>query len=236
MIQPSFADSGTGVQLAFAVVSAYVKQLRTGQGELIELSMQEAVTFFMKTAGLAAWGEQPQPRMGNRRGAPSGVYQCGGGGPNDYIFLFTATSRQWDMYCMAIGKPEMADDPRYATPVARQENAEELYALTSEWCMARTKYEAMHEMASAGVPCSAVLDTLDLFQDPHLVERKLIHTIPHKTAGDIRVFRNPVLAPESNAPLAAAPLLGEHTEEVIAGDLGLDARQLAQLRESGAFG
>jgi formyl-CoA transferase len=236
MIQPSFADSGTGVQMAFAIVSAYVKKLRTGEGEQIELSMQEAVTFFMKTAGLAAWGEEPQLRMGNRRGAPSGIYQCKGGGPNDYIFLFTATSRQWDMYCMAIGQPELADDPRYANPAARMENAEDLYTLTAEWCMERTKYEAMHEMAGAGVPCSAILDTLDLFRDPHLVERQMIHTVEHRSAGPIRVFRNPVLAPGSQAALEPAPLLGEHTEAVLAADLGLSDRDIAALRESGAIG
>jgi formyl-CoA transferase len=174
--------------------------------------------------------------MGNRRGAPSGIYQCKGGGPNDYLFLFTATSRQWDTYCAAIGRPELADDPRYANPIARQENGEELYAITAEWCLERTKYEAMHELASAGVPCSAILDTLDLFQDPHLCERQMIHTVEHASAGPIRVFRNPVLAPESQAPLRAAPLLGEHTEAVLAADLGLDGQQLAALRESGAIG
>lgn len=236
MIQPSFADSGTGIQMAFAIVSAYVKKLRTGEGEQLELSMQEAVTFFMKTAGLADWGGAPQQRMGNRRGAPSGIYKCKGGGPNDYIFLFTATSRQWDVFCAAIGQPELADDPRYASVQARQENAEDLYRLTEEWCLQRTKYEAMHELAGAGVPCSAILDTRDLFEDPHLKERQLVHTVEHKTAGPIRIFRNPVLAPSSQAPLQAAPLLGEHTAEVLAHDLGLDAARLAALRESGAIG
>ncbi len=235
-IQPSFADSGSGVQTAFAIVSAYVKKVRTGEGELIETAMQEAVTFFMKTAGLAAWGQEAQPRMGNRRGVPSGIYRCKGEGMNEYVTIFVATARQWDTFCVAIDRPELATDPRYETVQARMENAEELYELVAEWCLQRTKYEVMHHIAGAGVPCSAVLDTLDLFNDPHLKERKLVHTLQHKTAGEIKVFRNPVLMPNSQAPLQPAPLLGEHTDEVLASDLGFDTAKLAALRESGALG
>lgn len=233
MVQPSFADSGTGIQTAYAILASYIRMLRTGEGELIETSMQEAVTFFMKTAGLAAWGEAPQERIGNRRGAPSGIYQCKGGGPNDYVFIFTATSTQWDTYCAVVGHPELCDDERFATATARAQNGQLLYDLTGKWCMERTKYEAMHEMAGAGVPCSAVFDTLDLFRDPHLVERKLIHTVEHTTAGPVKVFRNPVLMPESQAPLKAAPTLGQHTDEVLASDLGFGAADLAALRDAG---
>ena len=236
MIQPSFADSGTGIQAAFATVAAYVKKLRTGEGELIEASMQEAVTYFMKTTGLAAWGKEAQVRIGNRRGAPSGIYQCKGGGPNDYVFIFTVTVRQWDTFCIVIGRPELAGDERYATAIARAANAQELYDLTTAWCSERTKYEAMHEMAGAGVPCSAILDSLDLWTDPHLVERGLVQTVQHPAAGEVRIFRNPVLMPDSQAPLAPSPLLGEHTAEVLAVDLGLSEGQIAKLREAGVVG
>jgi len=198
--------------------------------------MQEAITFFMKTAGLAQWGQEPQARIGNRRGAPSGIYQCKGGGPNDYVFVFTATSRQWDTFCAAIDRPELAADEKFATPTARVENAEELYVVTGDWCLARTKYEVMHELAGAGVPCSAVLDTVDLFRDPHLVARGLIQTVEHPTAGAVQLMRNPVLMPGSQAPMRAAPLLGADTSAVLAADLGLDAATLASLRESGAIG
>ena len=128
MVQPSFADSGTGLHVALAIVAAYVKRLRTGAGELIEASMQEVVTFFMKTAGLAAWGEEAQPRLGNRRGPPSGIYRCLGDGPNDYVFIFTATSRQWDVFCAAIGAPELTLDERFATPAAHGERRGTLLA------------------------------------------------------------------------------------------------------------
>lgn len=235
MVQPSFADSGTGLQTAYAILASYIRMLRTGEGELIEASMQEAVTFFMKTAGLGDWGEEPQERIGNRRGAPSGVYRCKGDGPNDYVFIFTATTQQWDTFCAAIGRPDLAGDERFATAGARAQNGQYLFDVTAEWCLQRTKYEVMHEVAGAGVPCSAVFDTLDLFTDPHLVERRLIQTVQHASAGPVKVFRNPVLMPESQAPLSAAPLLGQHTAEVLASDLGLQSPAIEALREAGVI-
>ncbi|HZQ36549.1 MAG TPA: CoA transferase, partial [Dehalococcoidia bacterium] len=93
--------------------------------------------------------------------------------------------------------------------------------------------EAMRELGEAGVPCSAVLDTLDLFTDPHLVERGLVQTIPHPTAGDVRVMGSPLRLSASNVPLRAAPLHGEHTTEVLAADLGLDAAAIASLQQRG---
>jgi formyl-CoA transferase len=201
MVQPTIGDSGTGIQMAFAILAAYVKKLRTGEGEQIEASMQEAVTFFMKTTGLVAWGEQPQQRLGNRRGAPSGIYRSKGDGPNDHVFVYCSTSTQFDTFCVAISRPELAADERFLTPALRTENAEALYAITAEWCLERTKYEAMHELAGHGVPCSAVLDTLDLFTDPHLTERGLVQTVEHPVDGPRKLFRNPVLMPQSQAPL-----------------------------------
>jgi formyl-CoA transferase len=236
MVQASFADSGTGLHTALAMVAAYVKKLRTGEGEYIEASMQEAVTFFMKTAGLATWGTAAQARLGNRRGAPSGIYRCKGEEPNDYIFLVTVTSRQWDTLCAAIGQPELASDERFASPVDRMANDEELRAIVGEWCAARTKYEAMHELAVAGVPCSAVLDTLDLHTDPHLVARGLVRTVEHPAAGPVRLMRNPVLAEGSLVPLTAAPMLGADTAHVLRSYLGLDDGEIERLGAAGVVG
>jgi formyl-CoA transferase len=84
---PTIGDSGTGVQAGMAVLAAYVQRLRTGEGQRIELSMQEAVTYFMRTriAFAGDWGRQAVPRLGNLMGAaPTGLYPCAGGGPNDY--------------------------------------------------------------------------------------------------------------------------------------------------------
>jgi formyl-CoA transferase len=230
---PTIGDSGTGIQMALAITAAYVQKQRTGEGQLIEISMQEAVTMFMRTLGLQTWGKAPGQRTGTRLGMPSDIYPCAPGGPNDYIFLMVVTTRMWDTLCAAIGRPDLVTDPRFETGPARIEHADELHAEIAQWTRQRTKYEAMRELAEAGVPCSAVLDTLDLFTDPHLVERGLVQTIPHPTAGEVKVMGSPLRMSASNVPLRAAPLHGEHTAEVLATDLGLDSAAIAALQERG---
>ena len=233
---PTVGDSGSGVQLALAITAAYVQRQRTGEGQFIELSMQEAVTLFMRTHGLQRWGEAPAPRVGSRRGAPTDVYPCKPGGPNDYLFIMTVTTRMWDTLCAVIGRPELVSDPRFETGPARQENGDALYEEIARWTRERTKYEAMRELAEAGVPCSAVLDTQELFTDPHLVERGLIQTVEHPTAGPVQLMRQPVRMSGSEVPLVAAPLLGQHTDAVLQADLCLDAEEIAALRERGVIG
>jgi formyl-CoA transferase len=222
--------------MALAITAAYVQKQRTGEGQLIELSMQEAVTMFMRTLGLQTWGKAPGQRTGNRLGPPSDVYPCAPGGPNDYLFIMVVTTRMWDTLCAAIGRPELVNDPRFETGPARIEHGDELHAEIAQWTRQRTKHQAMRELGEAGVPCSAVMDTLDLFTDPHLVERGLVQTIPHPTAGDVRVMGSPLRLSASQVPLVAAPLLGEHTATVLAQDLDLDAAAVARLQERGVVG
>lgn len=235
VVGPTIGDTGTGIQMALAITSAYVQKLRTGKGQFIEISMQEAVTMFMRTLGLAEWGTAPQPRTGNRRGMPTAVYPCAGGGPNDYLFIMVVTSRMWDTLCAAIGQPELASDPKFETGVARVENAEELFEIIASWTRQYSKHEAMRILGESGVPCSAVMDTLDLFTDPHLTERGLIHTVDHETAGPRTVMGSPLRMSESKVEVRAAPTLGKHTREVLTADLGVDDSTLQALREKGAI-
>ena len=99
---PTMGDSGTGMQAGMAILAAYIQRLRTGRGQRIEISMQEAMTYYMRTriALLADWGKQAAPRIGNRMGGrPTDLYPCRGGGPNDYVYVITVTARHWDCTC-----------------------------------------------------------------------------------------------------------------------------------------
>jgi formyl-CoA transferase len=232
---PTIGDSGTGMQMALAITAAYVQKQRTGEGQMIEISMQEAVTMFMRTLGLAQWGTGAQPRTGNRRGAPTDVYPCKGGGPNDHVFIMVVTTRMWDTLCAAIDRPELVADPRFETGMARQQHGDELWEEIAKWTRQRTKYEAMKELGDAGVPCSAVLDTFDLFNDPHLKERGLIQVVEHETGGPRQIMRNPIRMPGSDIPLQAAPVLGKHTAEVLGADLGLAPDDLERLHSAGVI-
>lgn len=229
---PTLADSGTGVQLALAITAAYVQKLRTGEGQHIELSMQEAVTYYMRTnvANGSDWGQRAAPRSGNGIAAVVNLYPCKPFGPNDYVYIMLITRPMWGVFCKAIGRSELADDPRFATGKARRENSEALFEIITVWTSARTKAEAMRVLGEAGLPCSATLDTRDLFTDPHLLERDFVTSVDHATLGTVPLLGWPARLSKSQVPIVAAPLLGEHSESVIAEDLGLDATQIAELR------
>ncbi len=234
---PSIGDSGAGLQLALAITAAYVQQQRTGQGQCIELSMQEAVTYFMRTwvALNSDWGAKAAPRTNSWSGAPSDLYPTKPLGPNDYVYIMAVTTAMWDTLCAIIDRPDLVTDPRFATDAGRLENREALHAEISQWTRRRTKYEAMRHLAEVGVPCSAVLDTHDLWTDPHLQARDFIQPVQHPTLGELEFMRNPIRMPGAEGPLQTAPLLGQHTDAVLQADLNLTEAELASLRESGAI-
>jgi len=228
-------DSGTGVQLALAITAAYVQQQRTGKGQLIEISMQEAVTLYMRTQGLRSWGTAPGVRTGTRRGsATTDVYPCLGGGPNDYIFIMCVTSNQWDALCTAIDRLDLTADPRFEDAASRVANSDDLFKEICQWSVQHQKYDAMNILASHGVPCSAVLDTQELFTDPHLVSRGFIKTIEHPT-GQYQVMDCPMKLSESPVEHRAAPELGANTSDVLMADLGLDEAKVAEYLAAGVL-
>ncbi len=232
------ADSGSGLTMALSITAAYVQRQRTGAGQMIELSMQEAVTYFMRSriATHADWGKSVAPRMGNHFSATIDMFPCAPGGPNDWAQMMVVTSKHWDTLCAAIGQPELVVDPRFETDALREENSEALSEIIRAWTSVRTKWEVMETLGGAGVPCSAVLDTVDLFQNEHLRQRGFIHTLDHPVHGEIQLLGWAPQMSESRVELHAAPLLGEHSDEVLAADLGLDDVRLAALRESGVVG
>ncbi len=232
---PTVGDAGTGVQLALAITSAYVQKQRTGEGQLIEISMQEAMTYFMRTqiANGAEWGEAVAQRSGNGPVAFVNLYPCKGGGPNDYAYIMCTTSRMWDTLCIAIGRPELADDPRFATGEQRRDNSPELQKILEAWTTQRTKWEVMKVLGEAGVPCSANFDTYDLFHDSHLTERGFVHTLQHPTQGEIKLLGWAPRMSKSDVPIERAPLMGGHSDEVLKGDLEVTDDQIAELREAG---
>lgn len=229
------ADSGTGVQMALAITAAYVQKQRTGQGQLIEISMQEAMIYYMRTAisMTASWGEVPASRNGNGSNAMINVYPCTPFGPNDYISVVAVTPRMWEDLCKAIGREDLLTDPRFSTRENHMKNADLLVSAVTDWTKQHTKGQAMKILAEAGVPVSATLDTHDLFTDPHLRERGFIHTVEHKEHGKIPLLGWAPRMSESQVPIQAAPLLGEHTDEILQKHLGLTEDQINALHEDG---
>ncbi len=232
---PTIGDSGSGVQLALAITAAYVHKLRTGEGQLIELSMQEAVTYYMRTmiAIGSNWGQKAAQRRGNGLDPTINLYPCQPFGPNDYVYLMAITVPMWEALCRTIEREELIDDERFATPADRRENRDAMMEEISAWTRRRTKHEAMRELNEAGVPASAVFDTKDIFTDPHLQQRGFIKTVEHETLGSIPLLGWPARLSASDVPIQAAPLLGRHTSEVLTEDLDLSPGDIERMEAEG---
>ena len=133
-------------------------------------------------------------------------------------------------------RPDLTTDPRFETAAQRRQHAGELYEEIADWTRQRTKYEAMHALAPEVVPCTAVLSTRDLWEDPHLRERGLIQKVEHTEHGTIELMRSPARMSASEVELQAAPLLGQHTDDVLGGELGLTGAEIGELRAEGVIG
>lgn len=233
---PTIGDTGTGLHAALGILGAYVQKLQTGQGQRVEVSMQDAVVNFNRVATLSHYTTgKPAPRRGNSmpNAVPSRLYRCRLGGPNDYVYIHTSTQRMWDAVLETIGRPDLVGEPRFATQKDRNAHAEEIYALIEGWTMTRTKHEAMDAFGKAGIPAGATLDSLEVLNDPHLKERGMIMTVDHPVRGEFTMPGSPIQLSESPREYAPAPLLGQHTEDVLSSWLGYDAAQIEQLREQG---
>ena len=237
---PTIGDAGTGMQLALAITAAYIQRQRTGEGQHIEISMQEAMTYYMRTqiANGAEWGNSVAKRTGNGATAPVNLYPCAApnGGPtgaNDYAFIMCVTTRMWDSLCAAMDRTDLTVDPRFETPEARVEHAAALYEEIASWTTQHTKHEVMRILGEAGVPVSKNFDTVDLFHDEHLTSRGFVHTLPHPEHGEIRLLGWAPRMSASHVPIQRAPLMGEHSDEILRHDLALPDDHLAKLREQG---
>jgi formyl-CoA transferase len=166
--------------------------------------------------------------------APSGIYPCKPGGPNDYVYLFTshANPEHWRRLLKVLGREDLLDDPRIQTREARGRHEAEIDRMISDWTRRHDKHEAMRLVGAAGVPAGAVLDTGDLLAEPSFAERGIIQTMQHPN-GELRMPTFRVRFDGAPAPVKPSPLLGEHTTEVFGDWLGISAGDVEGLRDEG---
>lgn len=240
----NIGDSGTGMHLAIGILGALVHRLRSGEGQLVEVAMQEAVLNLTRvkfTPTLASG--KPLGRTGNRSlsGAYADVIRCApradGDTVNEYVYLMLPPDNAQPFEAMTeiIGRLELRDDDRFNTPPARARNAAALTEIIEGWARARPKHEVMKAFAGRGIPCGAVLDTGEVLADPHLRERGTVFDLDHPTRGRFAMIGSPVRLSESPARPRRAPLYGEHTEEVLQDLAGYSAEEVKALRAKGAI-
>ena len=150
--------------------------------------------------------------------------------------MFTSHNnpQHWRRLLEVVGRPDLIDDPRFATVAARAQHEAEVDALLSDWTRRHDKHEAMRLVGAAGVPAGAVLDTGDLLGEPSFAERGIIQTMQHPN-GELRMPAFPVRFDGAPPPVAPAPLLGEHTAQVFGDWLGMSAGNIAALRDDGVI-
>jgi formyl-CoA transferase len=148
------------------------------------------------------------------------------------VYIF-AQPQMWKPFLGAIGRPELADDPRFATPEARWENRAALNAVVEDWTRSRTKHEVMQILGEAGVPSGACQDTGEVLSDPHLRERDMIIDIDYPTRGTYQTVGCPIKLSDSPAEVTRPPLLGEHTAQVLSALCNVSPEELRRLKEAG---
>jgi crotonobetainyl-CoA:carnitine CoA-transferase CaiB-like acyl-CoA transferase len=244
---PSLGDTGTGMLLAISILGALYRRKETGQGEHLQVAMQDAMMHYIRIAFAA------QNRSGNTQAAgraadssvsanipnpPMGTFPCKGGGLNDYVYVFTsrANPEHWKRLLGVIGREDLIGDARYDTPAARGERADEVNAMIADWTKRHTKHEAMEKIGAAGVPAGAVLDTLELYNDQTFEQRGIMQTIDHPANGAFKMPAWPVRFSGNPPPVKPAPLLGQHTGDVLQSWLDLDEIAVGALRTGGIVG
>jgi len=246
----ALGDSNTGMHLLIGILAALVGREKTGKGQKVEMSMQDAVLNLcrvklrdqLRLERLGYLEEYPQypngkfgdavPRGGNAGGGgqPGWMLKCKGWetDPNDYIY-FTIQEQNWERTCEAIGKPEWAKDPAYATAHARQPHIFAIFAEIEKWLADKTKFEAVDILRKFEVPCGPVLSMKDLAHDPFLRANGSIVEVQHPTRGTYLTVGCPMKFSSFTPKITGAPLLGEHTDAVLT-ELGYSKEQIAKLR------
>ena len=231
----AYTDFLTWPILAAAILLGLEERDRTGAGQRIDHAQVESSIHFLAPLLL---DQQLNGRIATRATdrepycAPSNVYRAAG--DDRWVAIATPNDWHWECLAAAIGRPELAADERFATFAARKANEPAVDALLAEYCATRDPDLLALELQAAGVPAAKVARASDLFADPQLQHRGYFVRLPHAVLGDHAVitpsFRIDGL---DAAPRHAAPLLGEHTYEILTGLLGIDDATVAAMVESG---
>ena len=232
----SWVDYGTALHGAFGAMAALYHRQQTGHGQLVDVSLlATGVTFMMPLLAERATTGIQRAQLGNTGyyTAPSDVYQTRDGG---WIIVPTIGGPMFKRWARLIGREDLIEDPRCKDDITRGNNAELINKAMTLWCSQRTRDEAISELERGRVPCGPVYNLDEVLGDAQVNARRLIEQVEFPTGSKpIPISAPPARLSESPAQRPRrAPLLGEHTDEVLA-ELGFSAEEITSFRRANAI-
>ena len=221
-----------GLNACVATLLALEAREPTGQGQVVDLSTQEALlTILGNIPILYSHLATLARRIGSRhhRSHPTAIFPCQDG----FIGIAAQTPQQWEALCLLVDQPELLIEPRFMTGVQRVERADELDALLFPWFLARRRDEVMHACQARRIPVGLSLTIPELLDDPQYDATGFFQPIDHPGTGPASYPGEVFRLAESPCVLARAPLLGEHNERIYGGWLGLSGPERSRLRAQG---
>jgi formyl-CoA transferase len=247
-------DTGTGLNLALGIVTALFQREKTGRGQRVLAAMQDGVLNLCRVklrdqqrlmhGPLKEYPQYPNgtftdevPRAGNASGGgqPGWAVRCKGGGANDWIYVIIQPPG-WAPLMKLCGREELIGDPEWATPEARLPKLDQCFTIIEEWTKTKTKFEVMEILNAVNVPCGPILSMKEIAEEPSLRATGTVVEVDHPTRGKYLTVGNPIKLSDSPAEVRRSPLLGEHTDEILAGVLGFSEEEIREIRASGALG
>lgn len=229
----SYGDPNSGIHAAVAVTAALAARKRTGKGQYIDVSLWESVAALVPEGWMdyAMNGLEPA-RRGNRDPlmAPHTCFRCAG--EDEWVSIACGNDAEWRALCRAMDQAGLGTDARFRTVQDRKANEDALENIVTAWTEKRDKWQLTQTLQAAGVAAFPSMNSKDLADDPHLKQRGFFVELPHAEVGVRKHTGIPWLLTESpNGVQAPAPLLGQHTEQVMRDVLGYADERIAQLRE-----
>ncbi|MDA1349138.1 MAG: CoA transferase [Chloroflexi bacterium] len=226
-------DLNAGFYAAYGVLCAYIERLKTGSGQMVDASLLEGGLAYTvwESAIYFATGQAAKPAgSAHRLTAPYQSFPTRDG----YINIGAANQSNWERLCGALERPDLLEDPRFATNTDRIQNLRQLEATLTETLRGKESAEWLDAMERAGVPSGPIYDLAEAYDDPHVRARDMVVEVEHPVAGPIQNIGVPVKLSETPGSVRRpAPTLGQHTDEVLA-EFGFSSDETEALRRSGA--
>jgi crotonobetainyl-CoA:carnitine CoA-transferase CaiB-like acyl-CoA transferase len=225
------ADFGTALTMTIGVMMALYHRLQTGEGQHVEAALLPTAlmlsnAFLIERHLLGV----DKPRMGNRGAsvAPCDLYEVTDG----WVLLQVAGQPMFKRWCRLIGREELIDDPRFVDDDSRWKHGDFLNDLMQDWCTGKTKAQALEALEGAKLPAAPMHSTQDVLEDPHIEAMGYLKSVPFPGASrDVPIIETPFRMSKTPGTIRQrAPLLGEHTDEVLA-EIGYGAAEIIRLRE-----